>query len=71
MNWKPNRVELVGGGLMGIAAGGLGFVLPVPSWEVMIIWVAVSIPAAVFIRRRWGEAIDRWADRWVIRLLSG
>ena len=48
-------VFLLGGGL-----AVLGFAFKLLPEVPTLIFVAVSIPIIVFVRWRWGEAIDRW-----------
>ena len=45
---------------MGLVIGVLGFLIPTTSLEVVIIQMAVFIVAGIFIRWRWGEAIEGW-----------
>ena len=59
-HWQPTPREVVGGGLMGLVIGVLGFLIPTTSLEVVIIQMAVFIVAGIFIRWRWGEVIERW-----------
>ena len=38
----------------------IGFAFNFLPWEYTLIFVVVTTPVGVFVRRRWGEAIDRW-----------
>ncbi len=46
--------------LAGGAAVGIGFVFNFLPWEYTLIFLVVTTPVGVFVRWRWGEAIDRW-----------
>ena len=49
-------VFLLGGGLAVLGWFALKLLPEVPT----LIFVAVNIPIIVFVRWRWGKAIDRW-----------
>ena len=64
--YGPTRREIVVGAVMGLASAGViialdkgGHRMP-NSVEFNLIFFGVGIPAALFIRWRWGDAINRW-----------
>ena len=63
-HWPPTRRELLVGGISGLVAGVVGIVLIengyTPTLKSQVIQLAVGIPVVVFVRWRWGEAINRW-----------
>lgn len=64
--YSPTRRELVVGGVGGLATAALAILFLGPhsripyALETTVVFFVVAIPAATYVKWRWGEQIARW-----------